>query len=283
MVDYAFTFNGYTFGGVGAPVQIMGVQGLEDSPAVRAADEMRGFADGMFFGRDFLAGRTVMVDLLILAGPSGHRPVLEAMKAALTPQGGGSTAAAPLSFTLPGVSTRRIYCRLRRRSLPITQEYTHNHASGTVEFFAGDPRIYDETASSVTINLAAKPTGLVFPLVFPLSFGGAISPNSANAVNAGTFATKPVITIQGPVDTPVIQNATQGLSLRFNLVLGTNDILTVDTDTRAVVLNGTASRRASLSFDSVWWDLQPGQNTILFSAAAQTTATASVMWRNAYL
>ncbi len=286
MVDYAFTFNGFTFGGAaGAPaVWWTNIVGLEDTPPVRAADEVRGFADGMFYGRDFLAGRTVTADLQFVPGQGKtHRQVIEQAKAALTPQGGASTAAQPLTFTLPGVPARRIFCRLRRRAIAFDRAYVQGRAVGAVEFFAADPRIYDDASSTIMINLAAKPTGLTFPLTFPLSFGGAISPNSALAVNAGTFATKPVITIQGPVDTPIVQNATTGLSLRFNLVLGASDLLTVDTDTRAVVLNSTASRRSSLSYDSVWWDLPPGPNTILFSAAAQTAATAQVAWRNAYI
>ena len=286
MVDYAFTFNGFTFGGAagGPAVWWTNVVGLEDSPPVRAADDPRGFADGMFYGRDFLAGRTVTADLQFLPGQGkSHRQVIEQAKAALSPQGGGSTASQVLTFTLPGSAPRRIFCRLRRRAIAMDRAYVQGRAVGAVEFYAADPRIYDEQAQSASISLAARPSGLVFPLTFPLSFGGATAPSSALIVNAGTFNTKPVLTIQGPVDTPVVQNATQGLSLRFNLVLGASDILTVDTDTRAVILNGTASRRAAMSYDSVWWDLQPGPNTVLFAAAAQTTATVSVSWRNAYL
>lgn len=283
MSDYVFTFNGYTFGGASAAVQILGVQGLEDAPAVRSSDEPRGFSDGTFYGRDFLAGRTIGVDLSFVTGSEAFRTIVEAAKAALVPQGGESTDALPLTFTLPGLAPRRVYCRLRRRSLPITLEYTFGVAKGAVEFYAGDPRIYDDQASMASISLAALPSGLTFNLAFNLSFGGAVQPNSASVVNAGTVSTKPVITIQGPVTNPVVQNATTGKSLRFNLTLAANDILTVDTDVRSVVLNGTASRRGTLSYDSVWWDLQPGQNTILFSADAVTAAVVQIIWRSAYL
>ena len=283
MVDYAFTYNGYTFGGAGAPVQIMGVQGLEDTPQVRTADEVRGFTDGEFYGRDFLAGRAISMDLLILAGPTGLRPVLEAMKAALIPQGGGSTSTVPLSFNLPGIATRRVYCRLRRRALPITLEYTHNHASAVVEFYAADPRIYDDVASNAQVGLSGAGGGLTFNATPNLTFGTTAAPNTQVAMNAGNYNTKPVITITGPVDTPVVQNVTQGLSLKVNMALAAGDTLTLDTDTRSVVLNGTASRRSSLSTDSVWFDLSPGPNTILYSAAAATVSITYLTWRNAYI
>ena len=284
MVDYAFTFNGYTLGGVGAAVQVLQTTGLEDTPPMRVANEARGFADGTFYGRDFLSGRTVTIDYLVQSNPSQtFRQIMEAFKAATTPQSGGSTAAGVLTFTLPGIASRRVFCRLRRRSLPVDVDYSYNFGKGSLEFYSADPRIYDEAASSLSIGLSGAQGGLTFPLTFNATFGTVAAPNTQVAVNAGTYNTKPVITIVGPVDTPTIQNVTQGSTLKMNLILAAGDTLTLDTDTRAVVLNGTASRRSSLSTSSVWFDLSPGSNTLIFTAAAPTAATAVLSWRNAYL
>lgn len=282
MTDYAFTFNGLTFGGAGAAVQIRGVQGLEDMPDLRTSDEARGFVDGMFYGRDLLGGRTVTIDLQIATTGTlaAYRATLELLKAALVPS---ATTTLPLQFTLPGLGVRRINARCRRRSLPIDLAYQSGLAKGAVEFYAGDPRIYDDVSTSVAIGLPSASGGRTYNRTYNVTYGAVSSGNVQVCTNAGTIATKPVITLTGPVDTPFIQNVTSGAFLKFNLTLAAGETLTIDTDSRSVVLNGTASRRSALSIDSTWFDLAPGANTLLYSAAAFTASIATVNWRSAYL
>ncbi len=64
---YSFSFNGLTFGGAGSPYQILSVDGLEALPELRSQDDNRGYADGMFSGRDFYGGRTVTIIFNTLA------------------------------------------------------------------------------------------------------------------------------------------------------------------------------------------------------------------------
>ncbi len=284
MTDYAFTFNGLTFGGLGQLVQVAGVQGLEDVPDVRTADDPRGFADGVFYGRDFLGGRTITIDLILMSSPgTSMRQVLDLAKAAFIPQSGATGTFLPLQFTLPGQGLKRINCRLRRRSIPITHDYSMGQARGALMFYAADPRIYDDAPMTLPISLPVAASGRTYPRTYPMTYGAGGAGNTQVATNAGTVTTKPVITITGPVDTPFIQNITEGSFLKIGVVLGAADTLTIDTDARSIMLNGTASRRSALSVDSVWWDLQPGPNTLLYSAAAQTASIATVTWRNAYL
>lgn len=280
MTDYQFTFNGLTFGGVGAAVQVEGVQGVEDTPEVRAADEGRGFADGMFYGRDFLGGRTITVDLLLLTGSLSYRQTVNAVKTAFLPYQGTTL---PLTWTLPGETTKRAYVRCRRRSIPMDQDYTHGYGHAVVQFYAADPRVYEDTASTVTIGLPSAVGGRTYNRTYNLTYGAVSAANTAVATNVGTYPTKPVVTLIGPVDTPYVQNTTTGQFLKFNIVLATGDTLAIDFDARSVVLNGTASRRSALSVDSQWFDLNPGSNTLLYSAAGFTASTATVTWRSAYL
>lgn len=281
MTDYAFTFNGLTFGGVGADVQVLGVTGLEDLPELRTADEARGNTDGEFSGQDLLGGRTVVVDFEVVfaAGGPAYRAVLERIKTAFVPQPAGCL---PLQFTLPGLPTRRLGARCRRRQLPIDLGYDRGVARGAVEFRAADPRIYDDNASSTVLTVPANNAGRTYDRVYALTYGGGTSGTQV-AVNNGTTRTSPVITITGPVDTPTVENVTAGKFLKFNLTLAVGETLTIDTDARSVVLNGTASRRSAMSVDSAWWALGPGPSTLRFSAAASTTATATVAFRSAYL
>jgi len=61
---YSFAFNGYVFGGTDSFHQIASVDGLEALPALRNQDDNRGYADGMYSGNDFLAGRTITVIMM---------------------------------------------------------------------------------------------------------------------------------------------------------------------------------------------------------------------------
>ncbi len=280
--DYTSTYNGLTFGGPSGVIQILKVEGLEDLPAIRVGDSPRGYVDGEFYGRDVLSGRTITYDLQLFAGSQGltFRQLVNLFKAAFLPL---STGTQVLQFQLPGETLKRINVRCRRRHLPLDTDYTFGYGLGAVEFFAADPRIYEDAASSLSIGLSGASGGLTFPLTFNATFGSTAAPNTQVATNIGTVSTKPVITVTGPVDTPVIQNVTQGSLLKVNVVLASGDTLTIDTDARSVMLNGTASRRSSLSVDSTFWDLSPGANTIKYSAAAATASTATLAWRSAYL
>lgn len=282
MTDFQQSFNGLTFGGVGAAVQFVGADGLEDLPEVRTSDEARGNTDGMYSGSDLLGGRTVHLDLLIVAGAVGlsMRTVVEQLKAAFVVQ---KTGTLPYRFTLPGATTKRLNVRCRRRLLPIAADYPFGRAPASVELFAPDPRIYEDTASSVSVALPSAVTGRTYNRTYNLIYGAGGSGNTQVATNTGTVATKPTIVLTGPVDTPLVQNLTTGQFLRFNIVLAATDTLTIDTDARTVFLNGTTSVRTALSTDSTWWDLAPGPNTVLYGAAGFTASTATVSWRSAYL
>ena len=61
--SYSFAFNGFIFGGADSPYQITSVDGIEDLPTLRVQDDNRGYQDGMFTGRDFLSGRSILMTL----------------------------------------------------------------------------------------------------------------------------------------------------------------------------------------------------------------------------
>lgn len=68
---YSFQFGTQVFGGANSPYQILSIEGLESLPEIRNQDDNRGFADGMFSGRDFLAGRTITM-IVETFGSSGN-------------------------------------------------------------------------------------------------------------------------------------------------------------------------------------------------------------------
>ena len=66
LVNYRFAFNDFEFGGGNSVYQILTLDGLEDLPQIRNQDDNRGYQDGMWTGRDFLSGRTLTFNIIVL-------------------------------------------------------------------------------------------------------------------------------------------------------------------------------------------------------------------------
>lgn len=233
----------------------------------------------MFRGRDLLGPRLVSLDLTII-GVSNADYYVQAnqVAAAFSLQ----TVELPMYFHN---STRLLYGRCRRRSIPYDCGHQDYANVATLEVIASDPRIYDAAATNPTTGMAQSSGGLVFPFVFPFTFGTAGAGGQVTVVNTGTVAVRPVLTVTGPVDTPILENVTAGKKLRFNIVLASTDTLTVDLDARTVLLNGTASRRSALTPDSQWWELAVGSTTIRYSNAGtyQAASSLSFPFRSAWI
>lgn len=124
--------------------------------------------------------------------------------------------------------------------------------------FAGvsaDPRIYASTATT----------------------GGA-----GTCANAGTVGTSPTFTLTSPTNTITLTNSTTSQTLTLLGLSGAGTV-TVNFLTKTVTATiGTANRYSAVSFpSSVWWELQPGNNTVAVSGA--TVSGSGISWRSAWL
>jgi len=72
-----------------------------------------------------------------------------------------------------------------------------------------------------------------------------------------------------------VQNLTSGKSVTCNITLTSLDTLVIDMLNRTITLNGTSNRRNTMTSDSQWWDLAPGNNTIAYHA--NTVSVGSTM------
>lgn len=149
---------------------------------------------------------------------------------------------------------------------------------------APDPRRYDDTLSTDSVGLPQPPSGgLVFPLVFPLTFGGTLSGGQMSLTNAGTMATWPTWVVGGPLDGPRITNLDTGQELVFDpdLTLDGSDLI-IDTDAKTVRLGAQSARDRLLV--AQWFPLRPGTTAVRFSAAAGSDPAASLIaqWRSAW-
>lgn len=291
---YAFAFNDFVFGGANSPYQILSVEGLEDLPSIRNQDDNRGYIDGMFTGRDFLSGRSIIIAIQVLGGSGASMQTnLKTLENYLIPQQSGVGV---LNFQIPGSNLQRVGARVRRRSVTIDPDFTYGRTVATYEFFCPDPRRYDETLNTRDLVLTTgTPVGRTYDRVYTatgnptqnptgdgMSFGGGVATNNLIS-NVGNTATYPTITIYGPAINPVITNSTANKSLIINYSMATSDIIVIDTDFRSITLNGI-SRRAILDNSSTWFGADPGNNYYNFNSTGTSASTSCVVsWRSAYI
>lgn len=263
------------------------IEGISDHPDVRVSDQTRLRQHGLLPGDDFLAGRTLTLRVEITASTDAElSTAVAALKAALAP----GAAEAPLILRIPGVAgggTRRIYARPRRLALPVDLEHFFRLATATIGLDACDPRIYDETATTLTTGLAASVAGLAWPLIWNLNWGGASTGDSVIATNIGSFSTPWTARIDGPVTNPSVENVTTGQVLSLSgdggLVLAAGEWVDLDSSTRTVLLGGTASRYSALTSSSSWWDLPPGSTTLRFAGTTTGSPQLAITFRSAWI
>jgi hypothetical protein len=154
----------------------------------------------------------------------------------------------------------------------------------TIPLVAPDPRKYSTVPLVQTSTLPAPVINpLTLPVTLPAGFPGSVPPidSAVTCVNSGTFETRPVITVSGPIINPSIVNAVTGQAITFTgLTLAATDQLIISTDARQAFLNGTF---APADVDSAWWVLTPGSTQVFLTGDNFAGgATINVAWSSAW-
>jgi hypothetical protein len=280
---YSFAFNDQVFGGSGSPYQILSVDGLESLPGIRNQDDNRGYADGMFTGRDFLAGRTVSIIFNTFASSAySAQDNYNTIQRTLLPQTQGTT---PLYFKFPNSPTSEQFIDARVRALRTTVDpnYTYGYITSQVDFFCPDPNYYNNNLQTATMAYL-PPTGRTYNRVYNLIYTPASNTISTTVNNIGWGTTYPTITLNGPIVDPTFSNLTTGNSLVFNCTLSSSDVLEIDLYNKLVTLNGVSAR--NLLQSGTWFGAPPGESIFTLSAplgyvVGQTSAT--IAWYSAYI
>ncbi len=137
-----------------------------------------------------------------------------------------------------------------------------------VDLQAPDPCWFD--AEATTLPLAGLTGGLAFPASFPASF--AVQGSTMVVLNAGDIAAPVRIQIPGPCLNPVVENLTTGEQIALTLEVDAGEMIVIDTTygslfCRLQAANGTQTNAMRhLTPDSTFWQLQPGENIVTFSA-----------------
>jgi phage-related protein len=282
--NYQFQFGSFLFGGAGSPFQIIDVDGLAGLPDLRTQDDNRGYNDGMFSGRDFYAGRTIVITTHIFAGNGlSAQQNLALFQAALNTQQQGTTS---LNFQLAVSDTQKVIsARVRSRKVTIDPEYTFGYIRTQTTLFCPDPRYYDATLTSLSLTPAVA-GGRTYNRTYNLTYPAYSNTASGSVVNSGWSSTYPTITIVGPIVSPVITNFTTGESLTVAVTMASTDTLVLDLLNKTVTLNGSTARNL-LTTASRWFGISPGTTLIGFTGNNGTytagVTTATIAYRSAYV
>jgi hypothetical protein len=280
MADY-ITLDGWAATGVdtqGTEWWLSTLDGWHGTPDLRLSGVDRVQDHGQYDGPSFLASRVITAAGTAISPDRATALLARDIVSSLC---WDASRLYTLQVTGPA-GTRRAQVRLNAATK--ASELSEVAFEWQVQFKAPDPRRYDDTEQVITLT---PPTGAVggltvpFTAPFTISTSG-LSTSSATLTNNGTVATRPTVTLTGPLVDPVIANVTAMRSLSFTITLAAGDTLTIDFDRRTALLNGTASRGNTLTSSAAWWELAPGGNDVAFTAGGGT-GTAEVRWRSAWL
>jgi phage-related protein len=279
---YSFSFNNQTFGGKDSPYQIISVDGLESLPAIRNQDDNRGYADGMFSGRDFLGGRMISIIFNVFGNANGSaQENYNILQSVLLPQTSGTT---PLYFLLPPNPTQFINARVRALNATVDANYTYGFITAQVQFFCPNPLYFSNNEQTATMAYL-PPTGRTYNRVYNLVYDPSTIQITTTVTNNGWTDTYPTITLNGPIENPIIGNNTQNASLQFAGTYTSSDLLVIDLYNKLVTLNGLPARNLLVS--GTWFSASPGNNEYYlegdFGSTLIGTTKAVVTWNSAYV
>lgn len=190
------------------------------------------------------------------------------------------------TFTYDEPVPKLAYVR-RNASAGVTETYpTLCDVIFTIPLVAPDPRKYSPdviTASSLTPQAPASPLTLPFSSGFPVTFPPQVVAGSEGiiAVNAGTFETRPVIVVTGPITSPSIVNGTTGQAVTFSgLVLSAAQTLTLDMDSRQAFVGGVFT---AADPSSSWFVLEAGVTLVSLQGSGASGSNIQMSWSSAWL
>jgi hypothetical protein len=116
-------------------------------------------------------------------------------------------------------------------------------------------------------------------------YGASGTSNLGRIFNEGDYVSPPVVRIDGPVTNPRVELVETGETMEFVISLQTGEYLEIDVQEKTVLLNGAESRRGTMTFQSTFFKIHPGTNTIRYTALAApgNTTTVSITAYSAWL
>lgn len=123
---------------------------------------------------------------------------------------------------------------------------------------------------------------LVLPFVGPYLLGTTTATNTITCTNDGSWASKPVIYMEGPVNDWILSNPANGYFLSWDgYAIDTGETVTIDIQEKTVTSDVSGDVSVYLSGDTGSFALDPGVNALDFYASGgvvNLTTTITVCW-----
>lgn len=162
------------------------------------------------------------------------------------------------------------------------QRWDENGFSEVLRFIAHDPTWYDGSETVVSV-IPTSTDNLIFPITFPIVFGGFVVNSTVAVTYAGNWPAYPTITITGPLALPTITNVTTGEVLELSYTMAAGERVTFDLQygVKSVFNNFGANLIGYLTEDSdlATFHLEPdpgapgGVNQLTFTGGSSSGAT----------
>ncbi|MEV0805726.1 hypothetical protein [Micromonospora sp. NPDC050200] len=240
----------------------------------------RPWADGSWSGAEWAEQIAIPMRLIVHAsGQAEWMRLHQQLLAAFAP----SHQDLPLTFCIGGVE----YVMFGRpRMVEPQSRHLDGHGYTNTAFIALDPTVYSGAEHQVVLGLPSTTGGLTLPLTVPVTIDATVTSGRQMISNAGTKTTGLTLRVNGPVVEPRVSVLTpDGTAIvRVWLTLTAGQWLDIDTASRTVYLNGTASRRGLTTAEGAGWPVLPtGAWEVAFdSPSYDPDARLTVSWRDAW-
>jgi hypothetical protein len=248
------------------------LKGWDDPPASTGGTQQRAADHGLWTSTAYYSGRTIEVEGSLLASSwAGASEALDRLW--------GAIPISALDWLYVAEGARTLCAKVRQDSDPLVERNT-GWAKFSLSLIAPDPRRYDVNETTASTGLPTTTGGLALPLTLPLTIGATTTAGVLTVTNAGNMATRPTFTVDGPVPAGAsITHRSSGKTLRIPDGVPSGRTLTIDTDKRTALLDGTAARVVT----GTWFEYDPGSNDVAFSAPSyNSTALLTSVSRSAW-
>lgn len=262
------------------------ITGWDDLPGIESANTSRSNSHGAWVGRKLSGQRVITWNGRF--SPT-HPDLWETELRRLREAFNLPLDTEEYAIVVQSIGEKRIcFGAVVARSIPMDKAYGYYGANVAIQFECSDPRRYGLSENNWTLELPpVVENGLEYPLEYPLDYGIEVTSNEGTLINDGDVISPVTLTFTGPVMRPALLNKTANTKLEFDIVLGADETLEVNTRTGSVLLNGVADRlytRTANSAPLLSFGLMPGYNEMVITAEEwDSSAAVGISWRDATL
>lgn len=258
------------------------IKGLE-FPDLRINSHNKAGQDGISVNSIYLGERRVQLTgkVVDVGSQANHVVLRRSFLAALAPQ--RDSTGLPVAKLLRFTALDGTQYQLEGQVVGADMDYDQvRHSTFLIDFLATRPTIdsYDEFEGTISTLTHG---GFVLPAVLPVTFSGGTGGNLI-LTNEGDTVAPIIITLAGALTNPRIYNATTDEWIALTLSLGSSEELTIDTLEHTVVQGESTNRISTVSDDSTYFGLAPGDNELhLTTSVSGETGTATIRGRHAFI